>query len=260
MERIVGSTPLKLLNEFLQINPKYWYRLIFGVEKYKAKDSDLIKLMIDGASFVRWGDGETAISRGKSISYQEFNEDLKIKLWNILQLESKDLILGLPWAFYSSLLNREWNLRKFKILLSTRIQINRLYKKNPSAGFATAEFWYINSHNLQAILSEICHGKNILLIASRREYLKLCPVGTHFIESPRTDAFNAYLKINSNLQTELLNSQNDGKKTIVICAIGPASKAIAADHFKSIQVIDVGHGFDFAIHGFGQFAWRISDK
>ena len=67
---------MKIIREILSLSISARNRVIFG-NTTKILDLDqLITELKLGRSFVRWGDGETAIARGKSIWFQEANQQL----------------------------------------------------------------------------------------------------------------------------------------------------------------------------------------
>jgi hypothetical protein len=131
------------------------------------------------------------------------------------------------------------------MLLQTRNVGNRFLGRT--------EFFWDKGDRLKDLISRICASKKIALITSDFSFLDLCPNGTFLIPAPRRDAYSNYDSICKTLREWI---QNGGEcEKVVLCAIGPTSKAIAVDFYSEVQVVDVGHGFRFSKYGSGNWAW-----
>ena len=254
MDRMRPSTPKQLLIEILQLLPKKLLPFIFGSRLHYADKEGFLNLLRGGFSVYRWGDGETAICRGKDISYQLADPKLAQKLLELLKLRNREIIHGLPWVYSVSLFSRRWSRKKFKILFSTRVFLNKHHKRKSNLHYVEGHIWYSVANELRKVLSQILGARKVILVASNPEFLTLCPTGTHFISAPQIDAFSRYHEICRDLDGAIESLAPHESLTILV-AIGPTSKAIVRDYFEKAQVIDVGHGFNFALKGPGSYAW-----
>ena len=254
MVGIVKSSPFKLLYEIFCSNPQKIYRFVKGLKIFTLDDATVYELIKSEYSFIRWGDGETAIARGKFAWYQKFDKSLQDYLINLVSNPPKNTILGLPWAVSASPFDKRWNLRIFKIIFSTRIFIirNTHAEIMKSLHFSTQDFWWRNSRDMLSILNNLLKDRECILITSDPNYLKLCPKGTAIITVPAINAFNQYEQIKNEIKSKISLFQT---KPALLCAVGPTTKAIFLDFYTECQVLDIGHGFSFALNGINSWAW-----
>jgi hypothetical protein len=258
MFRIKKPTPTKLAIEILTAGPRTWINLVLGCQIRLISDSQVIELIEQGASFVRWGDGETAIIRGKSISYQESVEQLREKLKHLSANPPDNLVFGLPWVTYASPFDRRWNKRIFGIMFSTRVYWAKKYRKRfAKTRVARTEFWWDHANEIPMILENIQkRGQKMVLVGSR-EFLALCPKGTELVEVRKSDAFADYYTLCKSIL--VFHEKYRANLTLVVAA-GPTAKALVNDFGRLFQVLDVGHGFYFALNGFGSWAWSKNSE
>ncbi len=252
-ENRIKTTPFKLLLELIKLSPHQFSRVILGNKLSLIEDSQVVQLLSEGFSLVRWADGETAIARNKSIGYQFCDSRLTDKLNSLLNVRSDSLIFGVPSAITERLSRSKWTLQRIQILLSTRIYLSKLSNANFEY-LCDTFFWYRNYQDLQKVLSTVIENRLTVLVASDVNYLKFVPSGTMFIQTKASDAFLDYDRISSQLQEIISGSRTP---VTILCACGPTSKAIVLDFKEFAQVIDVGHGFTFANSGKKIYAWDI---
>jgi hypothetical protein len=258
VERMKDPTPIRLLIEICKLGFSGNITLIRGCPQPFLSDSDTITLLLSGYSFVRWGDGETAIVRGKDIYYQQADEKLSCKLKRLAFHPPSRTIIGLPWTVEKSLFSTKWNIRIFKIMFSTRVFWSSLFdlRKNQLL-LGRTEFWWNHASKITEILTQISLRASATVLIGPKRFLKFCPKKTHHIEIPERDAFSDYQSIC--LQIEKIIRSSSGLVAILVAA-GPTAKAIAADFAEKSQVIDVGHGFNFAEGGFGSWSWSTRNN
>lgn len=258
MERIKPSTPLKLLVEIVIRTPRQWRNLILGCPIEIISDSETLALLAKGHSFVRWGDGETALGRGKSIFYQEYDRELKEKLEHLVKNPPRNTIIGVPWVIYSSWRDPKWNKRIFKIMFSTRVYWSKNLKEQiENVIFSRTEFWWDLAPQLKSLMNKIVSSNSRLVLIGDEKFLALCPDDTKHLSIPNLDAFSHYETLAKSVQ-EILDS-GSGRVTLLVAA-GPTTKALVNDFANKCQVIDVGHGFNFALGGRGAWAWQRDNK
>jgi Glycosyltransferase GT-D fold len=249
------ATPQKLFRDFVGLSFKHWLRLIFGDKRELLTDEELVERLKRGDSFFRWGDGETAIARGKSIGYQDFDHLLADKLRLILSNRNLPLISGLCWVVFEPIWSKAWTKRKFLVLFSTKLFLSRNFEDRYFETSCTDErVWWRLHESLDAILNSIAGKRPCLLISSNSSFLNACPSQTHFLEIPASNAFSRYNTICRQVEC-WISKQEEESKPLILVAAGPTAKAICLDFCEQTQVIDVGHGFDFYVRGFGKWAW-----
>jgi hypothetical protein len=254
MPATIRSTPFKLFLEIASCSPRQLWQLLTRPSINILNDAEVLDLMEKGHSFVRWGDGETAFVRGKFNWYQEFNSDLRKKLLDLLATFSSDLIMGIHWGVYAKINDKRWGLRIFKIIFSTRVFIiKKLNSQRGNKNFATLDFWWRNADQMSEILSRVLKNKRCILIASNVKYLDFCPINTKFIQAPANNAFTVYERIIQEIDAHL---EAGDDKTVILTAIGPTSKALVFDYYLNTQILDIGHGFNFALNGKNSWAWK----
>jgi hypothetical protein len=236
--------------EFMGLGARGFLRFISGYQSTFLQDDLVIEALRKGDSLIRWGDGETALARGKNIPYQEGNEELKRLLRDCLSLSSPNIIFGLPWAFTTSILDNRWNLRFIRIFLSTRIFLDRFLTRD-TLRHTDTEFWYRNFPNIPALLHDLSLKKTPVLISGNREFLKVCPSHTIFIEVEKLNSFKSF----NATCTRVSNLRAEHGELVVFLAAGPMSKPIVAQFHQTTQCVDIGHGFDFYLRGFKKYAW-----
>ena len=63
-------------------------------------EDQTFKLLQNGSSLARYGDGELALMRGKSIPFQQATPFLSKRLKQVLKEKDKDFLIGLPRFLY----------------------------------------------------------------------------------------------------------------------------------------------------------------
>jgi hypothetical protein len=254
MVGVINRTPIKFFFEIIFTKPSKFWQIITGLKIFLLPDSKVYDLIKKGYSFARWGDGETAICRGKFAWYQEYSSELEKKLVKLLKHTPTEVILGFPWAVYTGPNDKRWNMRIFKIIFSTRVFVikNLNNKKLINRQYSTLDFWWRKSNDLSALLKRLLDGKYCILISSNREYLKFCPENTFFISAPEINAFAGYEEIRIEIDAYIKRFE---RFPVILSAIGPASKALVLDYSGICQVLDIGHGFSFALNGPNAWAW-----
>jgi hypothetical protein len=253
MLRMKRPTPFRLIAEIITCSPKSLQNLILGCPLKIIPDEDVFRLLLSGASFFRWGDGETAIVRNKSIYYQKADIELRQKLIDLSINPSNMMIVGLPWVTYATPLDKRWNKRTFGIMFSTRVYWAKKFKRNhQECIFSRTEFWWNYPERIPLILKDIQkQGRQIVLVGPKK-FLKLCPKNTDTIEIPQKDAFLSYQALSNRI---LEFYEGHGSKLTLVVAAGPTAKALVKDFADKFQVIDIGHGFDFAYHQGRIWSW-----
>ncbi len=252
-ENRINPTPVKFFLEVLKLSPRQAIRVLKGNKLNLMDDSQVIHLLCNGLSLVRWADGETAIARNKSIGYQSSEPRLANKLNDLLNNPDDSLIVGVPSAITEKLSRDQWTLKRLQILLSTRLYLSKI-DIGSFTHLCDTFIWYRNYEKLQRIMDIITKHRRVVLVASQEEYLRFVPPGTSFIKTSSIDSFLEYDLIVAQLHQFIESSKIP---VTILCACGPTSKALVVDFKAFAQVIDVGHGFSFANSGMKIYAWDI---
>jgi hypothetical protein len=105
---------------------------------------------------------------------------------------------------------------------------------------------------LSSLLDSLFSERECILIASQADYLKFCPKGTSLIPIPKINAFEEYQNILNLIKTKKVLSKG---RIVLFCAAGPTTKALLLDLNDKFQIVDIGHGFNFALYGKNTWAW-----
>ena len=209
------------------------------------------KIIEDNCSLSRFGDGEFVLMGGGRIDYQTRNEEIAIRLKEVLNSDIPNLLIALPAVFgdLSHFLPpvaafwRKWAARKRELIYS-HLDMDRVYYD------AFISRVYIQDHKTQEHynkcsdyyneVKKIWHGRDVVICEGQ---------GTRFgmlndlfdgatsisrILCPVRNAFDKYDKILSAF---------DGidKQKLILLALGPTATVLSYDLCKKgYQVIDAG--------------------
>jgi hypothetical protein len=254
MNRIKKPTPLKFLWEFFELNLISKFIFFVGHKKIMLTDNEFIESLISGNSLYRWGDGETAICRGKAISYQTHEAELARRLLQILKIDSVQVIHGISWAYFESLLSLKWNPKNIKVFLSTKLLLSKHLDINTKQKTVETMIWYNNFSRITFVAKEISNIKQVVLIASDSRFRSSFPKNTIYIPARKKDCFSDYQTIHREI-ARLINHYAP-KELAIFVAIGPTSKLVVLDFYQVAQVIDIGHGLNFLYDGPRMYAWK----
>lgn len=202
----------------------------------------------NAASLVRFGDGEVDIMNGHGIPYQMYNEQLALKLKEILHVQSDgEFLVGIPdvfhnleryndaaqnfWknhleiykGFYGSALTSKWYVTTFV----SRPYIDLINKEE-----ATTSFQKIKS---------LWDKKDILIVegsTSRSGVGNDLFHNTSSISRIICPSHHSFVK-----HEQILESiREHGKGKLILLMLGPTAKVIAYECYKEgYQALDIGH-------------------
>lgn len=239
--------------------PKRIYREIESKKYREGKYSKYLKIMSsqetmnflvdkkDSISFCRFGDGEIAIMKGESIAFQHYDEELAIRLKNIMNSDEKDLMIGINY-FY---LNPMKGINKFTYDFLNAMGKQRKYlikNCNHNKQYIDAAFtqMYQNYEEYDfeqhfAKVEELFRGKDITLICGEGilDSIEFSPFqfsnSVEYLYAPSKDAFSDY----SVILEKAKRIQTD--RTICII-LGPTAKVLVYDLYNSGRLAwDIGH-------------------
>lgn len=233
--------------------------LLYIIYKFKyIKNSLMIDVMSieetlnyineNNSSVIRFGDGEIQLVRGESIQFQEYDEELAVRLKKIMTLQSSsELLICLPDIF-SSLQQYVFNSKMFWTI--QRHGNYSFYKENfrsPIYGNAFISRPYItlkdktNAGRRFHKLKETWNNKDVLIVEG--EYSK-SGVGNDLFSNAASvsriicSGSNAYQKYSEILR----NVTEYGQNKLILIMLGPTAKVLTYDLFtQGFHAIDLGH-------------------
>lgn len=223
--------------------PKQLYKKLKKVEREFPKVHscrETIEKLISGASICRYGDGEYALMRGRSIYYQNANPVLAKRLAEILAVQSTDKLLVAITGF------------KAMPSIDTPIHFWHRYWAN---GWAKLKSYfkqgeYYNSFVSRALVFNAVSVEDIKRIWADREVVFVVGHGSRFVLDPRLfanvkshrfiyvkpqNAFDEYDEI-------LSTCKKCDKETLFFISAGPTATVLAYDLTNmGYQALDMGH-------------------
>ena len=77
----------------------YQKKILRGKLHVRSVDDTLRELLETRKSIVRFGDAEMNMIEGNSVEFQEYNEELSKRMYQILQFKNDDLMVAIPDIF-----------------------------------------------------------------------------------------------------------------------------------------------------------------
>lgn len=225
-------------------NPKY-------IPAIRYFPIDTVKTFLtEGKSIIRFGDGEIFILNGGSLPGQEFNQELKEKMYQCISEYSKasNYVLCLnrtPLAKSNKQLQKEGLIPCW---LPSKVFFNLYFKKEEQ--YLDAAMFYYGS-TIPTYFEEYLMGKQLLLISNEDNVTRFksnhnIPFkNVTYITTPSKNAYAQYQNIKEQVLSVI---ETVGKgNVVVLAAFGPTSKVLAFElSGQSIQVIDMGQGIEVA--------------
>lgn len=252
LNRIYKFTKKNVIN-----NPRFFIMYVFtyflpgfsfSVNFYNGED--IKKLIQEGKSIIRFGDGEIHIMNcGSLASHTRYNPEMRRIFFEIIKNYNSNSPYILGIAAFTEKTNvylREKNM--LHVWLPMKIYYFLYFSKNMY--YADAHSFYYNDYFprfIAPVLEDkyiifISRKKNIDTLRGNKEFIS--KHGEYFIETPDHDAFDVYDDIVKKAN-RILTALPKDKKPIVIAAFGSASKVFAYDFSKKgIQVLDIGTGIE----------------
>ncbi len=223
---------------------------ILGHFKIASPEETIDKILKDGSSIARFGDGEFDFIYGVDMNYQKMDEDLSRRLKEVLLSKEENLIIGIPNVFnleycdkYIGRAIEFWpgwvNAYKFKLL--KLLERNRQYY---SAQISRFYLDYIDKSHVGDYVKKLkllWDNKDIVIIEGTKSRLG---VGNDLFKNAKSiqriicPAESAYSKYE-----EIMNeAKKVSKDKIIFLALGPTATVLAYDLYKlGYQAIDIGH-------------------
>jgi len=238
------------------------YSLIatFGGVKAKIMDcAETAKLLQEGKSLIRFGDGEFGIYRGKNIHYQVWTPELKAEFEAIKReyecdREACPYLLAVPKAFMTA---SGFKLMKKRVYVSSwaesRLQFKRTFRRDIPYGDSFL-FAKENFSVYSRIWKNVGSAPNVVFVHNQEAYAeKFAQTYSKNVRFVQCPAKNAYAETDRLEQEILQTVQVNGWSRENICitvSAGPAGKVLVYRLSKQgYHCIDAGHCWDDPLEG-----------
>lgn len=230
----------------------FWYIVLRKSQKQIPQiasiEETIQKIVREGCSVSRFGDGEILLTNNKAIGFQKADSKLGERLKEVLQSNADGHIVCLSDTFtdiyrYNRKARRFWRTHFFIYghiwdnLLIPNKQYYNTFVTRPYMDFAQKTQcgkWF---HDMQAIWQ----NRNIIFIEGEKSRLGVGNNLFHNAKSikrilcPPTSAFDKYDSI-------INEAVKQSKDVLFLIALGPTATVLAYDlHKKGYQAIDIGH-------------------
>jgi hypothetical protein len=236
---------------------KFVFRCLLGCRVKALTHREAMEwLETTGKSLVRWGDGETAVLRGRGIHFQAAHPALAHALGEILAQDRPDIAIGVP---VRALSGPVWEHFRVRLWLRTRMVWAR-YARSDRLYVDAFMFRDRPAEALDLVLGVASRRGWVLVVSSNGDDLEffrrlVCPCD--WIGIPAKDAFQGLGSILSDIRAAALrlsrvSGRDDG---LVLISAGPTAKVLIADLAPALCCYDVGHLFHFQRHPQKKNAW-----
>lgn len=211
-------------------------------------DITIAKLASESASICRFGDGEFMLIEGLDIPFQKFDPVLSSRLKDVLQSNVKEILIGIPYCYYSSLATMRPFQRDFmrSWVAKNRDKISEL--THPDRQYydtgCTQMYAMYESMDFKAYFDSIrklWRERDIVIICGKTIFDQInenifdCASSVEFQYAPSTNAFENYDEI-------LRSAKNITKSKLIIVILGPTATVLAYDlALAGYQALDMGH-------------------
>lgn len=211
-------------------------------------DITLDKIVKDGCSVSRFGDGEFALMNGKNLIFQTCSDEISYKLREVIKSNNHNHIVCIPDVFDE--LNKFNNRPKIywqKYLNLNRGKIYSLLDKNKIYYDALVTRLYIDYRDKTNVksrfdkLKNLWDKRNLIIVEGEKSRLGIGNdlfVNSNSIKRIICPSKNAFLKYNGILE-EVRKCKKDN---LVLISLGPTATVLAYDLAKEgYQAVDIGH-------------------
>lgn len=243
---MINRIKARLVWAFIQV--KYLYLCKFSqLPNVATRKWTLDKIISDNLSISRFGDGEYDLIQGKSLKFQEYNNELSKKLKFVLSSKLDKHMTCLPDIYSGANELKEGSVSFAKETAVSSAPLLKGLANDELYGNAYITRFYIalkesfrdNSYPIQ--LKRLWENRKLLIIEGTQSRLG---VGNDLFENaksierilcPSTNSFTSYDDILKVIDAHYNNQ-------LVLLALGPTATVLAYDlALKGIQALDIGH-------------------
>ena len=245
---------------------KIWCRVVytfifsfFGTRKNILSSQETIKMIKNGRSLIRFGDGEFGIFHGKDIHYQNWSPELKEAFNSIkqdfeTQGEDCPYILAVPQQFMKV---NGFRLMKKRVYVScwaeARYDFQRRYSKIAIYGDS-----FLFEKKNKPIYSEIWAGenapKNVVFVHNSADCAKAFKdtyqKHVEHVVCPHRDAFESVDTLEKEILSRIEANGWTSEDVMITISAGPAGKVLVYRlSKKGYHCVDAGHCWDDPLEG-----------
>lgn len=245
---------------------KIWCRVIYsllatfgGVKAHIIDGQETVKMINEGKSLVRFGDGEFGIYQGKDIHYQKWSPSLRAAFQQIKEEYENDsanspYILAVPKGFMSI---SGWKLMKKRVYVSSWAESRLLFKKNFKRDIPYGDSFLFEKKNKE-IYSQIWKSdscaNNVIFVHNNQEYAKAFSAtyqkNTEYVQCPAKNAFEEIDRLEQEIISIVEQNGWTVKDVMMTISAGPAGKVLVYRLSKlGYHCIDAGHCWDDPLEG-----------
>ncbi|MGY0217718.1 GT-D fold domain-containing glycosyltransferase [Endozoicomonadaceae bacterium StTr2] len=229
------------------------YEISDDIKKIKKPDiasaqQTINDLISQKASFCRFGDGEYGLMKGESLSFQEYDEKLSLRLFEVFQSNNKDIFVGIPYSYYGSVEKmrpltkrfvRSWVAKNRPLISSLTIPGKKYYDTECSQLYANYENY--NFEEYFESLKGLWKGRDVTIICGKTVFDNIennifdCSKSVEYQYAAAKNAFSDYENI-------LSQAKEIDKNRLIIIILGPTATVLSYDlALLGYQAIDFGH-------------------
>ncbi len=223
---------------------------ILGHFKIATPEETVKKLIKENKSIARYGDGEFDMIYGKGMNYQKYDKELAKRLYEVLNSNEKDLLIGIPNVCNFEYIDKYIDFAAnfwYKWLNDYKFKLLKLLHKNKEYYSSAITRFYIdykdksNIAEYVKLLRKIWENKDVVIIEGEHSRLG---VGNDLFDNmksiqriicPSENAFDKYDAI-------LHEAMKIDKDKLILLALGPTATVLAYDLYKlGYRALDIGH-------------------
>jgi hypothetical protein len=220
----------------------------FTIDFYSGEE--IQKMIEEGKSMIRYGDGEVWLMNHGNLGFQKFDQRIRKGLFDgFLQYNNNSpYIVGVNELVMDKTNTFLKQNNAFRLWLPMKVYYFMYFPKKMR--YMDASFFYYNE-NVQTYLVPVLANKEIIFV-SRKETLDTIKnnpafpylTHSHFIETKSSNAFDDYDTICASIDT-IIASLPKGSRPLIIAAFGAGTKVLAYEYSaKGIQTLDIGTGIE----------------
>lgn len=225
-----------------------------GVKCDILNSLDTVRVVLNGKSLIRFGDGEFGVYEGKSIHYQQFSEKLKAEFELIKQTFEGEgvncrFLLAVPKKYMQC---SGLELGKKRVYISSWAESRLFFKNNFDRSLNYGDAFLFEKRNKEIyskIWSQSYDRRVIIFVHNNEKYAEYFKNTYNrnviFVKCPSFNAFESVDKILDKIEQKLHEESLGHKDVQIVVSAGPAGKIIVFRMAsKGYHCIDAGHCWD----------------
>ena len=205
----------------------------------------------DNLSISRYGDGELGMTTFNNIGFQSFDENLSIRLKEIMQegIKNKNCLICMPDAFRGTknmrfgpslfwFFHKAFRFKSYEYLLNDKYQYGNTSITRPYIDYRDRNY----SAKIFDLLKRIWDKRDVVIVEGEKTKLGM---GNDLFDNATSikriicPAENAYSKLEAIKSSIRLNVEKD---TLILGALGPTASILASQLCdEGYQFVDIGH-------------------